>query len=228
MGSTDISSIISNICIWAIPVLFAITVHEAAHGYVARHFGDDTAWKLGRISLNPLKHIDPIGTIALPLLFLVLPGSFMFGYAKPVPVRFSRLRNPKGDMFWVAIAGPLANFLMALFWGAMVWIAVHSGGFGLATALWQMAAAGVYINLSLMMLNLLPIPPLDGGRVLVSLLPHRQAELLSRIEPYGFFILIGLMIMKVLGVILWPMMLSGFTVIGAIFQLPIELLVPRF
>lgn len=196
--------LIQTIAIAAIPVLFAITLHEAAHGYVARHFGDMTAYQAGRISLNPIHHIDPVGTILLPLLTLAL-GGILFGWAKPVPVNFSALRHPKQDMLWVAIAGPASNLLMALLWALiikLVWL--FPGGY-FSEPLLQMAQIGIKINVILMVLNLLPLPPLDGGRVAVSLLPHRQAYQLSRIEPYGLFILIGLAITPVLGWILTPL-----------------------
>ncbi|WP_035051620.1 site-2 protease family protein [Andreprevotia chitinilytica] len=228
MGSFDIAHFIQTVCIWALPVLFAITVHEAAHGYVARHFGDDTAWKMGRISLNPLKHIDLVGTILLPLIFLLLPGGLMFGYAKPVPVNFGRLRNPKRDMLWVAAAGPAANFVMAFIWGGLAALALQMAGNYFALPLLYMSQAGVLINLSLMMLNLLPLPPLDGGRILVSLLPYKQAVAVSKIEPYGFFILIALLYLKVLGAVLTPMIIFGLVVIGTVVQVPWQHLLPQF
>ena len=187
----DINNIIQTIAIYALPVLFAITVHEAAHGYVARHFGDGTAAFLGRVTLNPLKHIDPIGTIVMPLvLWFVSSGSFLFGYAKPVPVNFSNLRNPRRDTIWVALAGPGANLLMALGWGALLYVLA---AIGVTEPFFvKMCQGGVLFNILLMVFNLLPLPPLDGGRVLVSLLPRKPAELLSRVEPYGFFILLAL------------------------------------
>jgi Zn-dependent protease len=187
-------------------VLFAITLHEAAHGYVARHFGDMTAFQEGRISLNPLRHIDPVGTILLPLLmFWASSGSFLFGWAKPVPVNFSALRNPKRDMLWVAIAGPASNLFMALCWGViykLVWMFPTNY---FAEPLMNMAIIGIEINAVLMVLNLLPLPPLDGGRVAISLLPHRQAFQLSKIEPYGMYILIFMAVTPVLGRILLPL-----------------------
>ena len=187
----DINNIIQTIAIYALPVLFAITVHEAAHGYVARHFGDGTAAFLGCVTLNPLKHIDPIGTIVMPLvLWFVSSGSFLFGYAKPVPVNFSNLRNPRRDTIWVALAGPGANLLMALGWGALLYVLA---AIGVTEPFFvKMCQGGVLFNILLMVFNLLPLPPLDGGRVLVSLLPRKPAELLSRVEPYGFFILLAL------------------------------------
>lgn len=208
--------LIQLIAIAAIPVLFAITIHEAAHGYVARHFGDMTAYQQGRISLNPIRHIDPVGTILLPLLTLAL-GGILFGWAKPVPVNFAALRRPKQDMLWVAIAGPASNLLMALFWGLMMKVAWMFPGGYFAEPLLEMAQIGVKINAILLVLNLLPLPPLDGGRVAVSLLPHRQAYQLSRIEPYGMFILIGLAITPVLGWILTPPVVAVMKFINFIF-----------
>lgn len=199
--------LVQLIAVAAIPILFAITLHEAAHGYVARHFGDMTAWQAGRISLNPLRHIDPVGTILLPLLTLAL-GGILFGWAKPVPVNFSALRRPKQDMLWVAIAGPASNLLMAVLWVFAVKLAWLFPASYFAEPLLQMGQIGIKINVILMVLNLLPLPPLDGGRVAVSLLPHRQAYQLSRIEPYGLFILIGLAITPVLGWILTPPVLA--------------------
>jgi len=200
----QVEQLILTITIAAIPILFAITLHEAAHGYVARHFGDMTAYQQGRISLNPIRHIDPVGTILLPLLTLVL-GGILFGWAKPVPVNFSALRNPKKDMLWVAIAGPASNLVMAIGWAFFYKIAWLNPDNYFAEPLMSMAAIGIDINVILMVLNLLPLPPLDGGRVAVSLLPHRQAWQLSRIEPYGIFILIFLLITPVLGWILFPL-----------------------
>ncbi len=196
--------LIQLIAVAAIPILFAITLHEAAHGYVARYFGDMTAYQAGRISLNPVRHIDPVGTILLPLLTLVL-GGILFGWAKPVPVNFSALRHPKKDMLWVAIAGPASNLLMAFLWALVIKLAWSFPGSYFAEPMLQMAQIGIKINVILMVLNLLPLPPLDGGRVAVSLLPHRQAYQLSRIEPYGLFILIGLAITPVLGWIITPL-----------------------
>ncbi|QLI82726.1 site-2 protease family protein [Chitinibacter fontanus] len=188
-------NLIQNIAVWALPVLFAITAHEAAHAYAAKRFGDPTAFLMGRMTFNPLKHIDPIGTVVLPLICVLLPGGFLFGYAKPVPVNFNALRNPKRDMRWVAAAGPLANLAMALLWALVLRFAMGAldgNSFQLPLAL--MAQAGIQINVVLMVLNLLPIPPLDGGRILVSLLPRDLARLVSQIEPYGIFILIALVL----------------------------------
>ena len=196
--------LIQTIALATIPVLFAITLHEAAHGYVARHFGDMTAYQQGRISLNPLRHIDPVGTVLFPLLTLWL-GGILFGWAKPVPVNFGALRRPKQDMLWVAIAGPASNLFMALGWALLYKVAWSFPGSYFAEPLLGMAEWGIRINVILMVLNLLPLPPLDGGRVAVSLLPHRQAFQLSRVEPYGIFILIFLAITPVLGWILLPL-----------------------
>jgi Zn-dependent protease len=179
-------------------VLFAITLHEAAHGYAARHFGDLTAYAAGRISLNPLRHIDPVGTILLPLLTLFV-GGILFGWAKPVPVNFAALRHPKKDMLWVALAGPATNLAMALFWALTMKLAFVFPNNYFAEPLIGMADIGVTINAVLFVLNLLPLPPLDGGRVAVSLLPHRQALKLARLEPYGFVILILMAVVPVGG-----------------------------
>ena len=189
----DIARLIQTVAIYALPVLFAITVHEAAHGYAARYFGDNTAYSLGRISLNPLKHIDPMGTLLLPLLlYFATSGAFLFGYAKPVPVNFGRLRHPKRDMIWVALAGPGANFLQALLWGGLLLVL---GAIGVDEYFFiKMCQGGVLVNLVMFAFNLFPLPPLDGGRILVGLLPWRQAALLARIEPWGFFIVMALVI----------------------------------
>jgi Zn-dependent protease len=217
----NIDALIQNIALGAIPVLFAITLHEAAHGYVARHFGDMTAHAAGRISLNPLRHIDPVGTILLPLLTLFM-GGILFGWAKPVPVNFSALRHPKKDMLWVALAGPAANLAMALFWGAMFKVAMMFPGSYFAEPLIGMAEFGVTINAILMVLNLLPLPPLDGGRIAISLLPHRQAYQLAKVEPYGIVILILLAVVPVGGqpVLSWvlsPLVGTAIRVIETIF-----------
>ncbi|BCM24586.1 peptidase M50 [Methyloradius palustris] len=192
---------IQKIAIYALPVIFAITVHEAAHGYVARYFGDMTAQEEGRISLNPIKHIDLVGTIVIPAISLLL-GGILFGWAKPVPVNFSRLRHPKKDMLWVAAAGPAANLVMALFWAVLYKYSVDMGSF--ATPAGLMAQAGIMINIVLMVLNLLPIPPLDGGRIAVSLLPNHLAYRYAKVEQYGFIILIILLFTGVLSQILHP------------------------
>jgi Zn-dependent protease len=203
----------ATIVLWAVPVVFAITLHEAAHGYVARQFGDQTAYMLGRVTLNPLKHIDPIGTIAVPgfliaMSLLTKAPLFIFGWAKPVPVQFANLRNPKRDMFWVAAAGPMANFVMAIAWGFLLKFASPEGTAGDA-ALAEMGNAGVLVNLMLMALNLLPILPLDGGRIAVSLLPQRAAIAYSRLERYGFVLVIILLVTGVLGELMEPLVNLG-------------------
>lgn len=212
----DFSNLIQTVLIYALPVLFAITVHEAAHGYAARHFGDNTALMMGRITLNPLKHIDPIGTILMPLLlYFATSGAFLFGYAKPVPVNFGHLRNPKRDMIWVALAGPASNFFQAILWGVLL-IALLGSGVEERFFL-QMAQAGILVNLVMWAFNLFPLPPLDGGRILVGLLPWKQAHLLSRIEPFGFFIVLALVVAGIVGTFwLRPLMSVGYTVIDFI------------
>lgn len=206
----DFAQIVQTVALYAIPVLFAITLHEAAHGYVAKHYGDNTAHMLGRITANPLKHIDPVGTIAMPLLlYFATSGAFLFGYAKPVPVNFGQLRNPKRDMIWVALAGPGANLIQAIAWTVLFYVLLASGveePFFL-----KMCQAGLLVNLVMFAFNLFPLPPLDGGRILVGLLPWKQAALVSRVEPWGFFIVMALVISGVVGN-LWLrplMMLTG-------------------
>ena len=210
----DIQNLIQTVLIYALPVLFAITVHEAAHGYAARHFGDNTAYMLGRITLNPIKHIDPVGTILMPImLYFATSGAFLFGYAKPVPVNFGHLRNPKRDMVWVALAGPASNFIQAIVW-AVVMITLVGTGVEERFFL-EMARAGVLVNLVMWAFNLFPVPPLDGGRILVGLLPWRQAQMVSRLEPYGIFIVMGLVIFGVVGTIwLRPLMGLGYAAIN--------------
>ena len=194
----DIAQTLQTILIYALPVLFSITIHEAAHGYAARHFGDHTASMLGRITLNPLKHIDPVGTILVPaLLYFSTSGAFLFGYAKPVPVNFNNLRNPKRDMSWVALAGPASNLVQALLWLALFIVLI---GVGVEERFFlQMAKGGVLVNLVMWAFNLFPLPPLDGGRILVGLLPYRSAATLSRVEPYGFFIVLALVLSGIVG-----------------------------
>ena len=196
-------NLVQKIAVWIVPVLLAITVHEVAHGWVASKLGDKTAFMLGRLTLNPLKHVDPMGTILIPGLLLLLHTGFIFGYAKPVPVTWKNLRNPKRDMALVAAAGPAANLVMAIGWALLMRVGLLLGEQGLA--LIYMGVAGISINTILMVLNLLPLPPLDGGRVLTGLLPGPWAYRLSRIEPYGFFILIALLVTGLLGLILWPL-----------------------
>ena len=205
----DLAQLIQTVAIYALPVLFAITVHEAAHGYAARYFGDNTAWKLGRITLNPISHIDPIGTVLMPLvLYFATSGAFLFGYAKPVPVRFGNLRNPKRDMIWVALAGPGANLVQALGWLLALKL-LRASGVDEAFFL-KMCQAGVLTNIVMFVFNLFPLPPLDGGRILVGLLPMRQALGLSRIEPYGFFIVMALVVTGVVSA-LWMQPLMALT-----------------
>lgn len=210
----DFSNLIQTVSIYAIPVLFAITVHEAAHGYAARHFGDNTAYMLGRITLNPFKHIDPVGTIAMPLLlYFATSGAFLFGYAKPVPVNFGKLRNPKRDMIWVALAGPASNFLQALLWALALLLMVKLGTE--EPFFTAMAKAGILTNLVMWAFNLFPLPPLDGGRILVGILPWKQAQWVSRIEPWGFFVVMALVLAGVVGTYwLRPLMSLGYTALN--------------
>jgi Zn-dependent protease len=220
----DIANLIQTVAIYALPVLFAITVHEAAHGYVARHFGDNTAYMLGRVTLNPLKHIDPIGTIVMPLLlYFATSGAFLFGYAKPVPVNFGQLRNPKRDMVWVALAGPGANLIQALLWNILLYLLL---GAGITEPFFiKMCQGGILVNVLLFAFNLFPLPPLDGGRILVGLLPYKQAALVSRIEPFGFFIVIALVLAGVVTK-LWLLPLMSLT--GAFLEIvltPLAMLV---
>ncbi|MDB5869217.1 MAG: peptidase [Polaromonas sp.] len=220
----DTANLIQTIALYALPVLFAITVHEAAHGYAARHFGDNTAYLQGRMTLNPLKHIDPIGTIAMPLLlYFATSGAFLFGYAKPVPVDFGALRNPKRDMIWVALAGPASNFAQAILWALML---VVFASLNMQEPFFiKMAQAGILVNLVMWAFNLFPLPPLDGGRVLVGLLPWKQAQWVSRIEPWGFFIVMGLVIAGVVGTVwLRPLMTLGYALINTLVSPLIALL----
>ncbi|MCK9382710.1 MAG: site-2 protease family protein [Sulfuritalea sp.] len=196
-------NVIQTLAISALPVIFAITLHEAAHGYAARHFGDPTAWQMGRISLNPLRHVDLVGTILVPALILLLSsGGLLFGWAKPVPVNFGNLRRPKQDMLWVAAAGPGANLVMALAWAFVLKLAMAMPETAYTLPLMKMADVGIDINIVLMVLNLLPLPPLDGGRIVVSLLPHRAAWKFSQLERWGFPILLLLLFLGILGKVL--------------------------
>lgn len=217
----DDFSIVQKIIIWAIPVIFAITAHEVAHGWVALKLGDRTAQMLGRLTLNPIKHIDPIGTILIPAVLLMM-GGFVFGWAKPVPVTYQNLRNPKTDMAWVALAGPMANLVMTIIWAfaAKIGFGLLQSDVALGEPMLLMGVAGVLINSMLMMLNLLPLPPLDGGRILVSLLPGPLSWQVSRIEPYGFFILVGLLYLGVISMLLLPMMSGFISMLAMLFNLP--------
>ncbi len=217
-------SIIQGIAIYALPVIFAITLHEAAHGYVAKYFGDLTAYNAGRISLNPIKHVDPIGTVVVPLTLFILSkltvgAGFLFGWAKPVPINFGNLRQPKRDMLWVAAAGPCANLVMTFFWAFIIKLGLIMSDTSFAAPMILMGKAGIEINVILMVLNLLPLPPLDGGRMAVSLLPHRIAYQFSRIEPYGFMILLLLLFSGVLGAIIWPVITTIKLIMVSIFGL---------
>lgn len=220
----DIANIIQTIAIYALPVLFAITLHEAAHGYVARHFGDNTAYSLGRVTLNPIKHIDPVGTIVMPLvLYIATAGTFLFGYAKPVPVQFGRLRNPKRDMIWVALAGPASNLAQALLWGVAFYLL---RGASLTEPFFiKMCQAGILVNVVMFVFNLFPLPPLDGGRILVGLLPYKQAEMVSRVEPWGFFVVMALVLTGVISTF-WmrPLMAATYSVIQIVLM-PLAILV---
>lgn len=214
-------SLAQQISAWLMPVLLAITVHETAHGLVARRFGDKTAEQQGRLTLNPIKHVDFVGTILVPGLMLLLPGGFVFGWAKPVPVDWRNFKRPKQDMAWVAAAGPASNLLMAFAWALLARIAT-----GLPADSWvkmpllYMGVAGIFINTILMVLNLLPLPPLDGGRVVTGLLPAPQAYRFSRIEPYGFIILLALLMTGVLGIVMWPFVNSFLGMFAGVAGMP--------
>jgi Zn-dependent protease len=220
----DVTQLVQTLAIYSLPVLFAITLHEAAHGYVARHFGDMTAYAQGRISLNPFRHIDLVGTIIVPIVILVAaklaggPG-YLFGWAKPVPVNYSALRRPKQNMLWVAAAGPGANLAMALAWALLLKFADALPLSQVSVAMRPVCVAGIQVNVVLMVLNLLPILPLDGGRILASLLPHRMAWQYARLEPWGFPILLLLLFSGYLGVLLRPVVEASYQVIGTVLQL---------
>jgi Zn-dependent protease len=207
------NEIIQAFTVWAIPVLLAITLHEAAHGYTAKQFGDLTAYSQGRITLNPFKHIDPVGTVLIPIiLYIATKGTFLFGYAKPVPVTISHLRNPKRDMLWVAAAGPGANLVMGIGWALLIAICTAMGV--TESYVFQVGRAGVIINLIMMAFNLFPLPPLDGGRIVTSLLPMNLAIPYSRIEPYGFFIVLALVITGAMDFWMKPVLALGFAIIN--------------
>jgi Zn-dependent protease len=203
------TQLIQTVLVYALPVLFAITLHEAAHGYAARFFGDPTAWQMGRVTLNPWPHVDWLGTVLMPImLYFATSGAFLFGYAKPVPVNWGRLKNPKRDMVWVALAGPGINLLQALIWG-LTWMVLASVGVQERFFI-EMCQAGVLVNVVMFAFNLFPLPPLDGGRVLTGLLPWKQAMFFARIEPYGFFIVMALVLFGVINHI-WMQPVMGLT-----------------
>jgi Zn-dependent protease len=211
MGMMNELSIIQKIAVWILPVIFAITVHEVAHGWVARKFGDNTAYMLGRLTLNPIKHIDLLGTIILPGLLLMTGTGFIFGWAKPVPVNADNLKNPRKNMIWVALAGPCANFLMAVGWALVVRVGIMIGvkAEAISLPLIYTGIAGISINLVLAMINLLPIPPLDGSRVVSGFLPPYWAWQYNRLDRYGFFILLALLYFRILNLLLeYPMYIA--------------------
>ena len=212
------ATFIQKITVYAIPLIFAITLHEAAHAFAARYFGDATAYMLGRMTLNPLKHIDPVWTILVPIVTLLFTP-LVFGAAKPVPVNFGGLRNPKRDMIWVAAAGPLANLAMMVIWAVVGKIAINLPESGPTVFLALMAEAGIFVNALLMVFNLFPLLPLDGGRILTGLLPNRLAYAFSRTEPYGMFILVGLLLSGIMGKFLWPLVEISMKTIYAIIGL---------
>ena len=214
-------TIVQKIAVWALPLIFAITLHEVAHGFVASLFGDHTAKLSGRLTLNPIAHIDWVGTVFVPLLMLTV-SNFIFGWAKPVPVDARNMKNPRRDMAFVSLAGPVANLLMALFWGliaklGLVLEAMGDGWFGLPLV--YMGSAGIMINIVLGVLNLIPLPPLDGGRFMMSVLPPRAAYKFSMLEPYGFFILLLLLVTNVLSKIMAPFVYALVGLISFLFGL---------
>jgi Zn-dependent protease len=216
----DLHNSLILVLVYALPVVFAITLHEAAHGYVARMFGDNTAYMLGRVTLNPAKHIDPIGTVLVPLATM-LAGGFLFGWARPVPVNYGNLRSPKRDGLWVAAAGPFANIVQVLIW-ALVYktLQLTVSPNGLVGPFWaSVAEAGIELNIMFALLNLVPILPLDGGRIVASLLPGRLSYNYSRTEPYGLFILLALVITGVLGRVLGPPMMLAMGAVTNLFGL---------
>jgi Zn-dependent protease len=218
----DLAHLVQTISIYALPVIFGITLHEAAHGYVAKHFGDTTAYVLGRVSLNPVRHIDLVGTIIVPLAILLVTSwgagqGMLFGWAKPVPVNYHALRKPKRDMMWVAAAGPAANLAMALGWALTAKLALVMPNNYFTDPLFLISQAGVAVNLVLMLLNLIPLLPLDGGRIVAGLLPTRMADQYARLEPWGFPILLALMFTNVLGIVLGPMVAGSLQLIANAF-----------
>lgn len=214
------SNFLINILVYVIPVIFAITLHEAAHGFVAKRFGDSTAWMLGRVTLNPAKHIDPIGTVLVPLATVALSG-FMFGWAKPVPVNFNNLRNPRRDAIWVAGAGPASNLLQAILWAVVARLLAETvSPTGRVGVFWfSVAEAGVMVNVVFAILNLFPLLPLDGGRIVMSLLPRRLSHAYSRTEPYGMVVLILLVVSGALGWLMRPLVSGTLGAINSLFGL---------
>jgi Zn-dependent protease len=218
----DIHNFLRELVIWAPSAILAITLHEAAHGYVAKYFGDSTAYMLGRMTLNPIKHIDPLGTIVVPLIMGFLTGwKFIFGWAKPVPVNFNNLRHPKRDMLWVAAAGPASNLVQAVIWATLAKLLFIFQG-GVVEYWFKVATAGILVNMIFAVLNLLPILPLDGGRILASLLPNKASYAYQGTERYGFFILIALIVTGVLGRVLGPLVSLGVDSIYLTFGLPLQ------
>lgn len=214
---------IQKITIWILPVLLAVSLHEAAHAWMADRKGDSTARLLGRLTFNPFKHIDPVGTILVPVVMILATG-FAFGWAKPVPVDARNLKNPKKDMMWVALAGPVSNFIMALIWAIILFLSVsfHDSRSSLSLFFLYMPVAGITINVILGVLNLLPIPPLDGGRIMAGLLSNQASAQYSKIEPYGFFIIIGLMLTGLLSYIIFPVISVFLIILATISGLDIE------